>query len=60
MLSINSIASFVLHLQNLWTDTIQILNQFLLPLGAVILFWRGVKKSKEEKRKQIKKFEIGE
>jgi len=60
MLSINSIASFVLHLQNLWTDTIQILNQFLLPLGTVILFWHGAKKSKEEKQKQVKKFEIGE
>jgi hypothetical protein len=60
LLSVNSVASLVLNLQNFWTETIQILNRVLLPLGTAILFWQGVKKSKEEKRRQAKKMEIGE
>lgn len=60
LLTINGIASFVLNLQNFWTDAIQILNRILLPLSAAILFWQGLKKSKEEKRKQIKKSATGE
>jgi TRAP-type C4-dicarboxylate transport system permease large subunit len=57
LLSINGLASFVFNLQNFWTDTIQMLNRFLLPLGTAILFWQGAKKSKEEKREKIKKME---
>ena len=59
LLSVNSIASLVLNLENFWTETIQILNLVLLPLGTAILFWQGVKKLKEEKRKQVNKKEIG-
>ena len=59
LLSVNSVASLVLNLENFWTETIQILNLVLLPLGTAILFWQGVKKLKEEKRKQVNKKEIG-
>ena len=60
LISINGVASFVLNLQNSWTDSIQILTLFLLPLGTAILFWQGLKKAKEEKRKKVEKMEIGE
>lgn len=60
LLTINGIASFVLNIQNFWTDAIEVLNRVLLPLSAAILFWQGLKKSKEGKRKQIKKSATGE
>lgn len=49
LIVIDIIASFLLHLDNVWIDGIDLLIPVLLPLGSLVLFWLGMKKSRTER-----------
>lgn len=46
---IDIVASLVLRLDNMWIDGMNLLIPVLLPLGSVLLFWSGIKKSRRER-----------
>ena len=49
LIVIDIVASFLLNLDNVWIDGIDLLVPVLLPLGSLLLFWLGVKKSRTER-----------
>lgn len=49
LIVIDIVASFLLNLDNVWIDGIDLLIPVLLPLGSLLLFWLGVKKSRAER-----------
>lgn len=60
LIPIAGTASFVLNFENVWIDKIYILIEILLPLGAAILTWQGVKKSRQQRREGSERMEPGE
>lgn len=49
LIVIDIVASFVLNLDNVWIDGMDLLIPVLLPLGSLLLFWLGMKKSRAER-----------
>jgi hypothetical protein len=49
LIVIDIVASFLLNLDNVWIDRIDLLIPVLLPFGSLLLFWLGVKKSRAER-----------
>lgn len=49
LIVIDVVASFVLKLDNVWIDGMDLLIPVLLPLGSLLLFWSGMKKAKRER-----------
>jgi hypothetical protein len=49
LMVVDILASFVLNLNNVWMDRLGLLIPVLLPLGTVLLFWSGMKKSRRER-----------
>lgn len=49
LIVIDILASFVLNLDNMWIDSMDLLIPALLPLGSLLLFWSGMKKSRRER-----------
>ncbi len=49
LIVIDIVASFLLKLDNVWIDGIDLLIPVLLPLGSLLLFWLGMKKSRAER-----------
>ena len=50
LIVIDVVASFLLNLDNVWIDGIDLLIPVLLPLGSLLLFWLGMKKSRAARR----------
>lgn len=50
LMVIDIVASLVLRLDNMWIEGMNLLIPVLLPLGSVLLFWSGIKKSRRERR----------
>lgn len=55
LLSIYAVASLVLEIDNVWIDGMQYLVLVLLPVSTFIMFWQGVKKTKDDKGREGKK-----
>ncbi len=49
LIVIDIVASFMLNLDNVWIDGMDVLIPLLLPLGSLVLFWSGIKKSRAER-----------
>lgn len=55
VLSVYTIASLVLKIDNIWVDGLHYLTLVLLPVSTLILAWQGAKKTKDDKGREGKK-----